>query len=136
MFNPIRELDRRLTSATVAGSPNVFTAADVRRWAVETLEDRDRESARFPENRGQPFWDLYMMDVEAENALFVLLVFGPTGMDVSCGTGSAYAIRQWSDDYDGSTTEVAAAAAQEFAVAAEPLRFGRPAAEAWLCRGW
>src|SRR5262245_26421927 len=74
------EIERTLAATRVPGSRNKLAAADLRQWAVEYLNDRDEELARFPHLAGQPHWNLWMMDTELEDALFAVLVFGPSGV--------------------------------------------------------
>jgi hypothetical protein len=130
------DIDRRLVLTRVPGSPNEFTAAEVRTLAVEYLRDRDEELRAHPWIAGQPHWNLWMADTELEDALFVVLVFRPTGVEFVCGTGNAFAIRRWDSDDPANPGGLEAELRRSFRVPESPVSISREAGEAWLGRGW
>jgi hypothetical protein len=131
------EVTRRLTATLPPGSPNEITAAELRAWAVEYLRDYDAELSRFPELVGNPHWNLWMMDVRLEDAMFAALVFRPGGVEFFCGTGEAFAIKQFADsDFPDDVEQLRAEMVRRFVVPESSLLLGREEAEAWLGRGW
>jgi hypothetical protein len=126
------EIDRRLAATRVPGSPNDFTAIEIRDMALEYLQDHDEEMRQFPEIAGQPHWNLWMADARLEDALFAILVFRPGGVEFLCGTGDAIAIKRFAEsDFPDHIEQVPVVMARRFAVPE-----GREAAEDWLGRGW
>jgi hypothetical protein len=130
------EIDRRLAAARVPASPNEFSAAALREWAVEYLRHYDDELARFPQLVGRPHWSLWMMDAERDDALFAVLAFRSDGVGFFCGTGDSFAVRQWSGNAPGAPAGLKVEAAREFRVTEGGLWLSREAAEEWLGRSW
>ena len=131
------EIERRLAATRAPGSPNGFTASEVRDFAAEYLADHDQEVADTPHLEGEPHWNLWMADAEIESALFAVLLFRPGGVEFVRGTGDAFAIKRFAEsDFPDDTEQVPADLARRFAVPAGGVRFGREVAEEWLGRGW
>jgi hypothetical protein len=130
-------IDRRIAATLPTGSPNAMTVAELRELAVEYLQDHDQEVAENFSIAGEPHWDLWMMDARLEDALFIVLVFHPHGVEFFCGTGDAFAIKRFAgsefpDDPGALFTEMS----RRFAVPQGRLCLDRAAAEAWLGRSW
>ena len=131
------ENDRRLAVTRVPGSPNRFTAAEIRDLAVEYLRFHDEELREFPEIAGQPYWNLWMADAQLEDAQFAALVFRLGGADFLCGTGDAFAIKRFAEsDFPDDVEQVPAELARLFAVPAPGLHLNHKIAEGWLGRSW
>lgn len=131
------DIDRILAATGVPGSPNEFTAAEIRGLVVEYLQDYDEEVRRFPDLAGQPHWNLWMADARFEDALFAVLAFRPGGVEFLCGTGDACAIKRFAEsDFPDDIEQVSAELSRLVAVPAGRLHLGRQAAEGWLGRGW
>ncbi len=131
------DIERCLAAARVPGSPNEFTAAEIRDLAIEYLDEHDEEEREFPEIAGQAHWNLWMADTRFEDALFAVLLFRPGGVGFLCGTGDAFAIKRFAEgELPDDIEAVPAELARLFAVPGGSLHFNRAAAEAWLGRGW
>lgn len=130
------QIDRTLAATRVPGSRNKISAADLRQWAIEYLGEHDEEVARFPELAGRPHWNLWMMDTDLEDALFAVLVFGPTGVRFVCGTGNSFDIRGWDSDDPANPSGLEAELRRDFRVPQAGVSISRAEAEAWLGRGW
>jgi hypothetical protein len=129
------EIAKRLEVAVTPDSPNRITAQEVRKWALEYLQDRDEELRRFPEEAGQLHWDLFMYDARFEDALFVVLVFQPKGVEFFCGTGDSFAVRHFcGHDFPEDPREMYGAMRERFQIMQAPLWLERQAAEEWLGR--
>jgi hypothetical protein len=130
------EIDRCLAATRVPGSPNEFTAAEVRDLAVEYLRDRDEELRSHPWIAGEPHWNLWMADAELEDALFAVLVFRPAGVEFVCVTGNSFAIRRWDSDDPANPDGLVAELRRDFRVPQPTVTISRADAEAWFGRGW
>ena len=131
------EVARRLAAALRPGSPNAITAAELREWAVEYLRDHDQEAAESPHIARDPHWNLWMMDARFEDALFIVLVFRPGGLEFLCGTGDAFAVKRFAEsDFPDDVEQLPAEMARLFEVPEDSLHLSREQAEAWLDRGW
>src|SRR5689334_13510119 len=131
------EIARRLAATLRPGSPNVFTATKLREWGIEYLIEYDVELGRFPELAGKLHWNLWMMDVQFEDALFATLVFRPGGLEFFCGTGDAFAIKRFAEsDFPEDVEQLSVEMARLFAVPEGSLHLSREEAETWLGRGW
>lgn len=131
-----KRIAQRLVNAHQPGSPNEISAAEVREWTIECLRDHDQELLELPEETGQLHWNLWMVDNGTEDALFVVLVFRPSGIEFFCGTGGAFEIRRFAgsefpDDFELLSAEMR----KRFTVPEESLHLSREEAEAWLERG-
>ncbi len=129
-------IDRCLAATRVPGSPNEFTAAEVRDLAVEYLRDRDEELRVHPWIAGRPHWNLWMADTNLDDALFAVLAFHPEGIVFVCGTGDSFAIRRWDADEPDDPAKLVAELRREFRVPEPPVLLTRADAEGWLGRGW
>jgi hypothetical protein len=131
------DIDRRLAATRVPGSPNEFTAAEVRDLALEYLGFHDDEVRQFPEIAGQQHWNLWMADAQFEDALFVVLVFYPKGVEFLCGIGDAFAIKRFAErDFSDEVEKVPAEMARLFTVPTGSLHLSCAVAAGWLGRGW
>lgn len=131
------EIARRLEMTPAPGTPNRIQAEELRGWAVAYLRDQDEELARFPDLAGQPHWNLWMMDARFQDAIFAVLIFRPTGIELFCGTGNAREVRQFAEsDCPENPDEVLAAMRARFFIPEASLRLDRRAAEGWLGRSW
>ena len=131
------QIAHRLAVSLGSSSPNEISMVQLRQWAVEYLDEYDAEVARFPALAGQPHWNLWMMDVRSEDAMFAAVVFRPAEIEFLCGTGEADAIRDFAEtNFPTEAEQVPAALSQRFAVPAGSLHLSRETAEAWLGRSW
>jgi hypothetical protein len=131
------EIDRRLDATPAIESPNRITAAELREWALEYLEEHDQEIARFPEEASQAHWDLWMMDARLEDALFAMLIFRPEGVEFFCGTGDSFKVRQFcGHEFPDDLDDVFEAMCQRFTMLSGSLHLDGKTAEAWLGRRW
>ena len=129
------EIDRRLTAAAAAGSPNRITATQLRAWAVDYLLDQDVGAVRFPVRGGRRHWNLWMRGLQSADALFAVLVFRPTGIEFFCGTGPGAEVRRFCEaGVPADPDALYPALRDRFPIPEEPLRLDRPTAEAWLGR--
>jgi hypothetical protein len=131
------EIAKRLDATPAPGSSNRIRAQELKEWAVEDLGDHDDEAGQFPELAGQPRWNLWMMDIRYEDALFAVLIFRPGGAEFFCGTGNAFQIRGFAeghmaDDPDGVLYQMS----ERFSIPEGSVRLGRRATEKWLGRSW
>ncbi|MDY3558554.1 hypothetical protein R5W23_005674 [Gemmata sp. JC673] len=129
-------IDRCLTATRVPGSPNEFTAAEVRNLALEYLRGRDEELQIHPWIRGLPHWNLWMTDAELDDAIFAVLAFGPDGVVFTCGTGNSFAIRRWDADEPHDAAKLTAELRRAFRVPEPVIFLTRADAETWLRRDW
>jgi hypothetical protein len=133
----ITELARRLHDAPLSGSRNSISLDELKKWAVEYLDEYDDELARFPKLVGQPHWNLWMIDMSIPDALFAVLVFRPDGLEFFCGTGDGYKIREFSEhEIFESPGEMLLAMNQRFRIPESALVLDRSSAEEWLGRSW
>jgi hypothetical protein len=131
------EIARRLAAALTPDSPNEITATEVQQWAVEYLASYDKELERFPEDAGEPHWNLWMMDARFEDALFVVLIFRREDVEFFCGTGDAFQIRSFAErTFPDDPNEVLPEMSRQFSIPQESLCIARKAAEEWLGRSW
>jgi hypothetical protein len=130
------EINRRLSAAVAADSPNRITARELREWAREYLGMIDEDVELHPESASRPHWDLWMRDGRLDDALFVVMNFRDDCVEVYCGSGNAFAIRSVSDDYTGFEPDEAYEGMNENFNVGPLLRIDRRAAALWLGRGW
>lgn len=131
------EIDRQLAATLSPDSPNGITAAELRKGAVEYLRENDEEVARFPHLAGDPHWNLWMRDAHFGDALFAVLVFRHGGVEFFCGTGEAFAIKQFAEcEIIGDVEQVSVELARRFSIPEGVLHLSGEEAEAWLGRGW
>ena len=94
----MHEITSVLDAANEPGSANRLTLDDVKRWLAEYLDSCQEEIARFPEQEGQPHWDLLAPDYDPErDAVFVLAYFGDGSVTILGGRGSMPAIRDFAE---------------------------------------
>lgn len=131
------EIARRLAETRVPGSPNEFTAERIRNLAVRYLEDIDEELERDPSLAEQPHWNLWMSDARYEDALFVVLLFRPGWVELICGTGNAFAIREFAGrDFPDDIEQMPSELSRLFSCPTGSISLDREAAVGWLGRGW
>lgn len=136
MADVVAEIERCLTATRMPGSPNEFTATEVRDLAVEYLRERDEELRIHPWINGQPHWNLWMADADLDDALFVVLAFNPESVVFVCGTGNSFAIRRWDADEPDDAAKLVAELQRDFRVSEPAIFLSWADAEAWLGRGW
>jgi hypothetical protein len=134
--NAAIQIDHNLAIVRARGCPNEFTAAELREWAINYLQDRDSELVRFPNLAGRPHWNLWMMDSEPGEALFAVLVFKPDEMEFMCGSGDPAAVRNWSENNRLDGNGIRAEDRLELQIPDCGMSIQRDVAEAWLGRGW
>jgi hypothetical protein len=130
-----QRLTQMLEAASEKDSPGRFTASELRDFAREYLDDYDEELARDPELAGESHWDLWMNDANLHDALFVIMIVRPDGLEFFCGRGQAYDVRDVFDNWTADPEGLRREAARRFAVPGEAARLERRAAEKWLGRG-
>src|SRR5262245_24331385 len=131
------EIDRRLSAAVAADSPNRITAAELRQWARGHLGRKDQEDERYPEDAHRPHWNLWMRDVRNDDALFVVLTFRAECVEFCCGTGDSFAVRAITDRFTAFEPDLLYEEMdQAFEVRHSLLHIDRRAAALWLGRGW
>jgi hypothetical protein len=117
-------------------SPGHISAQEVCDWAAEYLQDQDEERARLPDLAGEPHWNLWMNDARYEDAVFVVLVFLPAGLEFFCGRGDSFQVRHFCEhDFPDDLLETYEAMRGRFTIPAI-LRIDRRTAERWLGRSW
>jgi hypothetical protein len=129
------EIDRRLSQAVAADSPNLITAAEVRDWARHYLAEMDALLADDPTFCDEPHGDLMVEDAAIQQALFAALIFRSECVEFFCGTGDPFVVRFYTvsgTDPDLLYDEMA----QTCVIPQPPLRIERRAAALWLGRGW
>jgi hypothetical protein len=132
-----REIDGRLRTARVLGSPNRMTGKEIHQWAVEYLQSHDEELADYPEQANLSHWDLLMVDSQLQDALFAVLVFKPNELEFFCGTGYALDVRHYcGHDFPDDPADLFRSMRERFRISEKSLRLERPAAELWLGRKW
>src|SRR4051812_37974173 len=98
----MRPLERNLARMlAVAGGRGTFAAPDLGALAVEYLDDYDGELARHPDLAGEPHWNLWMNDADRNDALFVVMVVRPAGLEFFCGRGTARDVRDFAEGWVG-----------------------------------
>ena len=131
------EINRRLSAAVAADSPNHVAARELREWARSYLGMMDEEDYLHPADAHPPHWDLWMRDGRLDDALFVVLNFRADCVEFYCGSGYVFAIRAVADRYNGFEPDQAYEELnQTFQVEKSFLRIDRRAAALWLGRGW
>jgi hypothetical protein len=134
-MDTIAEVARHLHDDPIAGSGNSVSLDEVKRWAVEYLDEYDDEL--FPKLVGQPHWNLCMRDRSLPDALFVVLVFRPNSLEFFCGIGDSFQIRDFSEHEVFDDPEAMSAAMKErFRIPTPSLALDRASAEEWLGRSW
>jgi hypothetical protein len=124
-----------LASVTESGRPGGFTVPELRDFVVEYLNDIDEELARDPEVYADGHWNLWMDDTDLNDAVFVVAIVRPSGLEFFCGRGTARAIRDFGDNWVGDVDGLQQEARNRLAVSETIVRVGRKAAENWLGRG-
>src|SRR5690242_16486329 len=89
------ELARRLEAARAVGSPNRSAARELRDWAVDYLRMHDADVASGDAEAGRPHSNVWMRDVEWEDALFAVLLFREDVLEFHCGTGGSQQVRRF-----------------------------------------
>jgi hypothetical protein len=123
-----------LAPVTGPGRPGSFSASELKDLVVEYLDDYDAELARDPKLAGSGHWNLWMNDTDLNDALFVVVMVRPSGLEFFCGRGTARAIRDFAEGWVGDVEEVRQEARRRLNVASESVVVGRKAAENWLGR--
>lgn len=131
-----RDLARMLASVTKTGQPGNFTVSELRDLVIEYLNDFDEELARHPELADTGHWDLWMDDTDLNEAVFVVVIVRPSGLEFFCGRGTARAIRDFGDNWIGEVEAFQSEArkTKSLAISKEVVLVGRRAAEHWLNR--
>ena len=133
----VAEMARRLETTLVAGSPNRISAEQMQSWVVAYLRDKDEDLAQFPRLVGKPHWNLWMMDLRLEDALFVVLIFRTDGLEFFCGTGNAFEVKSFAEsDSPDNADALLGMMTDRFSFPEGSVRFDRLAAEDWLERSW
>ncbi|MEQ8789868.1 MAG: hypothetical protein RIC55_26475 [Pirellulaceae bacterium] len=128
---------RRLEETGRPESPNQISLDELRRWAVAYLDEYDEELTRFPDFAGQTHWNLWMRDVQLEDALFVVLVFRADEMEFICGTGDAFQVKSFAErEFPDNPDDLVPVMAARFSVPVGGLLLKREDVERWLGRGW
>jgi hypothetical protein len=131
------EIAARLEQTCRQGSPNQFPAGKIPALACKYLDEQDTELQRFPELVGKAHWNLWMADVEPEDAVFVVLIFRAEDLEFFCGTGNAYDVRTFAEsDFPEDPAELLVAMSTRYSIPSGNVHFSRSAAEKWLGRGW
>ena len=76
-----------------------------------------------------------MDDTDLSDALFVVVIVRPSGLEFFCGRGGARAIRAFADNWVGDVEELRQEAGKQLGPLSEVVRVDRGAAEDWLGRG-
>jgi hypothetical protein len=129
------EINRRLSAAVAADSPNRITAGELRGWAREYLAGFDLDLATWPEYADEPHWTLWMNGGVDQDALFVVLIFRPEGIEFFCGTGESSQVLAYEEAIQ-SADQAFDVMNDPFQVPQPPLHIDRRAAALWLGRGW
>lgn len=129
------EIDRRIAAAIAPDSPNDLTAEEFRELAFDYLWQAEDYNRAYPQYADLPHWDLWMIDAQPENALFVVLIFRHDGIEFFCGTGEAYQIDAYRDGIQNAD-QAFDIMSDHLNVPQPALRIERSAAEEWLGRGW
>ena len=118
------------------GPRTVFTVSQLRTWVSEYLQAYDEELAQFPDLVNNSHWDLWMADYDlTSDAVFVVMVFRPSGIEVLVGKGAGYSIRVFCEhDCPREMEEIPGALRQRFQIQKEQITIARDIAELWLGR--
>jgi hypothetical protein len=103
---------------------------------VEYLNDFDEELVLHPELTHSGHWNLWMDDTDLNDALFVIVIVRPSGLEFFCGRGKARAVRGFADNWvsDVEALQPAARKRKRLIIWDKVVRVGRRAAEHWLTR--
>lgn len=128
------DLEHLLSLVTGPNRPGHYSPAELRDRAVEYLDDYDEELERYPEQRTESHWNLWMDDADLNDALFVVLIVRPSGLSIFCGRGESYPIRRFAEHWVGDVEGLEAEFRQRFAIPADLVQVDRTTAEGWLGR--
>ncbi|HQR07972.1 MAG TPA: hypothetical protein PLN21_14185 [Gemmatales bacterium] len=136
-MDTIVEIARQLHDVPGPGSRNSVSPDELKRWAIEYLDEYDDELARFPKLVGQAHWNLWMRDRSLPDAFFVVLIFSPNSLEFFCGTGDSFQLREFSEHevFDDAST-MSTAMKRRFLIPEPTLVIDRASAEEWLDRSW
>ena len=118
-------------------APGYISPEDVRDWLIDYLKSCDEDYQRFPQERKDAHWDLYMNDSEPDEAFFAAVIFHKSGLDFFCGTGDGYEIKTFCEcDFRGQPNELYDEMKTRFQIKMECEHLPRAHAEVWLARTW